>query len=403
MAAGLERLRRVDVADVYKAGRLAAVLRRTPAGTVFSYREDFDGPPVATTLPLGSEPVLTPAGAVPAFFAGLLPEGRRLTALRTAVKTSADDELSLLLAVGRDTVGDVQVVPRGEAPDLPEPMVDAGGFDEVRFSDVLADAFGGRDVIDRVAIPGVQDKVSARMLAAPVAAAGGGFILKLDPPEFPHLVESEAFFLDIARRSGLPVADARVVTDASGALGLLVSRFDRFLGDDGAIAMRAQEDGCQVLGRYPADKYALTTEAVLGGLASVCRAAPVAALELLRQVAFAYLTGNGDQHAKNLSAGRVEGEWRATPLYDAPSSHPYGDTTMALTVAGRDRGNITASSFLSLGEELGLPPRAVVRALDRLVAHVDEWIDDLDRLPFDQRRRHRLRRLILDRAHKLSS
>ncbi|HHU66493.1 MAG TPA: hypothetical protein GXZ33_01375 [Corynebacterium sp.] len=31
----------------------------------------------------------------------MLPEGRRLTALRTAVKTSADDEFSLLLAVGR--------------------------------------------------------------------------------------------------------------------------------------------------------------------------------------------------------------------------------------------------------------------------------------------------------------
>ena len=43
----------------------------------------------------------------------LLPEGRRLGALRRAVKTSADDELSLLLAVGADAIGDVQVVPSG--------------------------------------------------------------------------------------------------------------------------------------------------------------------------------------------------------------------------------------------------------------------------------------------------
>jgi len=39
----------------------------------------------------------SPAGALPSYFSGLLPEGRRLGALRRAVKTSADDELSLLL------------------------------------------------------------------------------------------------------------------------------------------------------------------------------------------------------------------------------------------------------------------------------------------------------------------
>ena len=112
----LERLRVVELADVYKAGQRAATLRRTADGVEFRYLADWiDGEqaPVATTLPVGPAPIVRPGGALPSYFAGLLPEGRRLGALRRAVKTSADDELSLLLAVGADAIGDVQVVPAG--------------------------------------------------------------------------------------------------------------------------------------------------------------------------------------------------------------------------------------------------------------------------------------------------
>src|SRR5204863_1048190 len=102
MAETLEDFRQVSSADVYKRGVKAATLTRADAGVSFQYSAeylDLHGPPVATTLPLSDLPLRTPAGAVPAFFAGLLPEGRRLSSLRRAVKTSADDELSLLLAV----------------------------------------------------------------------------------------------------------------------------------------------------------------------------------------------------------------------------------------------------------------------------------------------------------------
>ncbi|MDT4914980.1 MAG: serine/threonine-protein kinase HipA, partial [Pseudonocardiales bacterium] len=70
----LEHLRAVDQADVYKAGRRAATLTRTGAGVEFRYLPDWvDGgrPAVATTLPVTPEPVVRPAGAVPAYFAGL--------------------------------------------------------------------------------------------------------------------------------------------------------------------------------------------------------------------------------------------------------------------------------------------------------------------------------------------
>ena len=91
----LAELRQVAAADVYKAGRLAAQLRRAERGVEFSYVADYlsePGLPVATTLPVGPNVVHTPAGALPPYFSGLLPEGRRLSALRRAVKTSADGD-----------------------------------------------------------------------------------------------------------------------------------------------------------------------------------------------------------------------------------------------------------------------------------------------------------------------
>ena len=153
---------------------------------------------MATTLPLTDQPFQTGrAGAVPAFFAGLLPEGRRLSGLRMAVKTSLDDELSLLLAIGNDTVGDVHVVPAGSAPTALTPLLSVQREgSEVRFATVLAES----GVVDPIGIAGVRDKASARMISVPVATAGERYLLKLDPPEYPHVVANEAFFL----RIGLP-------------------------------------------------------------------------------------------------------------------------------------------------------------------------------------------------------
>ncbi|HSW27946.1 MAG TPA: HipA domain-containing protein [Longimicrobiales bacterium] len=402
----LDELRQVERAAVLKRGTRAATLQRRPDAVVFSYEADHvasGGDPVATTLPLSLEPLLTHApGALPPFFSGLLPEGRRLSALRSAVKTSADDEFTLLLAVGADAVGDVQVVPEGEDPAVVEPRVSTADWGSLRFAELFTASVGGAASIDRVALPGVQEKASARMISVPAARANERFLLKLDPPEFPHLVANEAFFLEAARRSGLPSADAEVVRDAVGAMGLLVRRFDRIGDAEGQPLMLAQEDACQALARYPADKYRLSVEQVIQALAAVCQAAPVAALTLLRQVAFAYLTCNGDAHAKNFSVLRLaDGEWRVTPAYDVPSSYPYGDTSMALPVNGRHREDIGRADFLALGAHVGLRPRAVERALDELCERADLWIGDMDQLPFDERVLHKLHRAVEYRRERV--
>lgn len=385
-APGLDGLTGVQSADVYKGGRLAATLRRREGGIEFSYASPYllsGGPPVATTLPLTEDTVRTQAGAVPPFFAGLLPEGRRLSSLRRAVKTSADDELSLLLAVGHDVIGDVQVVPTGAEPTPAEPLVQVTrDWAEVRFAELLADA----GVIDPVGLPGVQEKASARMISVPVARAGERFLLKIDPPEYPHVVENEAFFLALAHRHRIATATATLVHDGDGRPGLLVRRFDRIAQPSGATLAVACEDACQVLGRWPADKYNLTAEQVVTALADRCAARPVALRALFQQLCFGWLTGNGDIHAKNLSIlSTPDGEWRVAPAYDLPSTVPYGDKSLALSMVDRRRG-IARSHLLGFAAAVGLPNRVAVRVLDDLLDRLGDLEQQLrdGALPFSE-------------------
>ncbi|MBA3418058.1 MAG: HipA domain-containing protein [Geodermatophilaceae bacterium] len=398
----LQSLRGVERADVLKQGRRAASLTRTEDGVEFRYLREWvlrDGPAVATTLPVGPNPVTRPGGAVPAYFAGLLPEGRRLGALRREVKTSADDELSLLLAVGADAIGDVQVLPADTELQVIPPQVVIDDIGQMRFADLLAD-LGIR--AQRAALPGVQDKTSAAMLNLPVTRAGERYILKLNPPEYRFLVENEAFFLEAARRSGLAVPSAHTAVDADGSVGLLVRRFDRITIDGGPAAL-AVEDGCQVCGRPPADKYVLGTERVFAALSKVCDARAVAARTLLMQLAFAYVTGNGDAHAKNFSVLQSsDGEWRPSPLYDVPSSQPYGDTTVAMSIGGRSGVDVTLTDLISLGICLGVPERATRRGIADLLGRLDSWLPDLHQLPFDVGRTRKLGKVIAYRRRLLS-
>lgn len=357
----------IERADVFKNRVFAATLARAADGTRFAYDVGYLAsglPPVASTLPLRAEPTFTASGAVPSFFAGLLPEGRRLTALRHAIKASADDELSLLVEIGGDTIGDVQIVPAGDPAPMVEPALQLPpSLAGIRFADLLADTIP----VDRVGIPGVQDKVSGRMIAVPAVRASRRYILKLNPPEYPHVVENEAFFIGLAKACRIPVVNARVVHDADRTPGLLVERFDRLPHPDGIPRLLAVEDACQALDRWPADKYAMTMEAATEALAALTSAPAVAMRDTFRQLTFALLTGNGDLHAKNMAVlSDVSGEFRMSPAYDLPSTAFYGDTTLALPVQGKRTG-VSRRILLDFAEDVGLRRLAAERVLDDLL------------------------------------
>lgn len=368
------------VADVYKAGVLAARLERHDGGTRFSYLPAYlaaGGPAVASSLPLSTEPVLSAAGAAPPYFTGLLPEGRRLNALRRSVKTSVDDELSLLIAAGANPVGNVQIVGHGEPLDPDEHAVELNPKAPVDFDALLGDS----GLIDPVALAGVQDKLSAGMISMPVASAGRRYILKLNAPEFPHVVENELVMFRYAAKLRIPLSKVRLIRDVGGRPGLLVERFDRIPlagGVHGAVQRLAVEDGAQVLRLYPADKYNVGYGQVCHALAEYC-AAPLPALRNLAiQAAFAWLSGNGDLHAKNVSmVQQPSGEWSIAPVYDIPSTVVYGDKTLALTLDGKRTG-ISRKHFLAWATGLGLAERAAVQVLELGLKATGPLVADLE-------------------------
>ncbi len=358
------------IADVYKAGVLAARLERFGGGTKFSYLPAYlaaGGPAVASSLPLSGEPVFSGAGAAPPYFTGLLPEGRRLNALRRSVKTSVDDELSLLIAAGANPVGDVQIVGRGELLDPDEHAVELDPKSPADFEALLGDS----GMIDPVALAGVQDKLSAGMISLPVARADRRYILKLNAPDFPHVVENEFVMFRHAARLRIPLSRVHLIRDVAARPGLLVERFDRIPvaehepdGAPGAVRRLAVEDGAQVLGLYPADKYNIGYGQVCQALVAHC-AAPLPALRNLAiQAVFAWLSGNGDLHAKNVSmVQQPSGEWFIAPVYDIPSTVVYGDKTLALTLDGKRTG-ISRKHFLGWAAGMGLTQRAAAQVLE---------------------------------------
>ncbi|WP_426979391.1 type II toxin-antitoxin system HipA family toxin [Pseudarthrobacter sp. O4] len=349
--------------------------RQHIAGTSFAYDPDYleaGLPGVATTLPARDVVIETPGGGLPAFFTGLLPEGHRLTVLKDAAKTSLSDELTLLLAVGADAPGDVQIVPAGETPAEPDPLADITDPSHLDFG-ALAVA------VDLHALPGVQPKASASRLSAPLAARGGRYVLKLDPPNHPHLVHNEAMHLAAAKALKIPVSTASVVQDRNGLPGLLVTRFDR-TSDGDEWRHLAMEDGAQVLGLPPSSKYNVTSEEVVAALAGASKAPVVAVRNLYLQFVFAWLTGNGDLHAKNVAIlGDRRGGFVVAPVYDIPCTLLYGDDTMALPVAGRAK-NLRARHWQEFADSIGLPQRAAASA-NALALRAEAGID-LEALPF---------------------
>jgi serine/threonine-protein kinase HipA len=329
-----------------------------------------------------------------------LPEGRRLDVLITQIKTSADDELSLLLAIGADAVGNVEVLPEGLSPEPVSSRVEVKDFAEIDFVE-LQDELGTR--AERVGLAGVQDKASANIVSVKIAERARRYILKLNPPKLPHVVENEELFLRCAQKSGLKTASAKIVFDKNGVSGLLVERFDRIPeGGSEYPSALAMEDGCQVQGLSPADKYLVPTDQVFNALAAQCQAPLPAARILLTQLVFAYLSGNGDAHAKNFSIlQNRNGEWRVAPAYDLPSTYLYEDYTMALPVRTRPSGDLGRGDFITLGADIGLRADAVQKILELQAKRVDLWLLWIDALPFGAQQLHKLQQQIEYRRTRL--
>ncbi len=361
-------------ADVYKAGGLAGHLWRVGQDVTFAYSDAYDGPPVASTLPSGTL-VTETAMQAPVYFAGLLPEGEtRRRGLARALHVAEDDELGLLLHLGADTIGDVQIVEHGQP--LPPPVGQDDGltdFTQTSFSQMwLPD-----DPAQRAAVPGVQPKLSYHSRSL-IGGRAGRVILKFSPDEsWRGVLHNERPFMSAARSAGLTAPAVEIVGDRDGVQALAVTRFDRSW-KDGKLLRHAQEDASQVLGMRPAQKYDPDALTVIAALSSRCTAPPVAARDLLHQMLYSYAVGDNDLHAKNLSIGQnpTTGVWSVTPVYDVLHTWPYeGDHRFHPAVRDRLHDSITRKHWLALAADAGIPTKVAERLCDRIAEAVGRLVD----------------------------
>ncbi|MER9138951.1 HipA domain-containing protein [Mesorhizobium sp. M0830] len=315
------------------------------------------------------------AGALPAFFANLLPEDKLREAMEKhhAGNVRAGNDFDLLAALGADLPGAVRVLPTDGTTAVAE------------------DASKDRPKA-RFSLAGVQMKLSVIKntgkgggLTLPMGDEQGQYIAKFPSSAFPGVSENEFANLALAAAIGMDVPERELVEKSdfegipeefdtlSDGKVLLVKRFDRVVGRERVHI----EDFAQVFGVYPSRKY---EGAAYHDIASALSAAvsPTAALEFVRRLALTVITGNGDMHLKNWSLiYRGPGDRpELAPIYDVLSTVPYIPAdSMALSLGGeRSFKALAAPRWKAFANRARLPEPAVLRAVIKVVERVnDHW------------------------------
>jgi serine/threonine-protein kinase HipA len=390
---------------IARNGIYAGILKRTTRGCEFEFvreffqQQEFDG--IAFSMKKNKLTWENYGVNLFPFFAGLLPEGLRFKNLVRNLKTGEDDLFSILAAIGQNVIGDVYVTSENSISEWAAPRLK-----EINFYDYFQQTITSNKIFHDYSLAGVQNKISASMISFPlnIAKENAMYILKLNPADKANLVQNEYHCLELARKCGLKTEKAKIVKDKDDNPGLLVTRFDRtWSAKKQCFLMHHQEDACQLLDRYPADKYRISFNDIVKGIEKHVSAAKPAILKLLQLYAFSYLAGNGDLHAKNISLLVKAGNNMAeiSPVYDIVCTRIYGDHNMAIKLDGRD-DNLKRKNFINFGELFGIPQTATGKMLDKLLQRFERHNAILYNIPMTDKQKKLLKKAIEKRFADLS-
>ena len=206
---------------------------------------------------------------------------------------------------------------------------------------------------------------------------GTEYIAKLSVSTDVHpVIRAEAVGIELARRCGLDVPNARM-TQSAGRDVLLIERFDRpargqrrhvvsglsLLGFDALLGAR--------YGSYPE---------MLDVLREHARAPREIGRSLFQRVVFNVAIGNNDDHARNHAAFWDGTSLELTPAFDLTPQVRSTDTSSQAMSIGRDgsRGS-QFSVCVSAAADYGLSEPDAKEIVDRVVSTIeDQWLDAAD-------------------------
>lgn len=396
-------------------GVLCGYLCEAGRTTRFVPSEQFRGDPGRPTLSLsltvpGNEPltgtilsnpfhpaVYNVGGELPPYFAGLLPEGELRKRLEATRHHPDDrDDFGVLAAAGEDLPGALTVRPADldTLPDHVRTIGVTGGADNLEIAVVEGATEGAASV------SGVQNKLAlstahaGRRYTMPTHGRLSDLIAKLPARNDDSQIYNEYVSMQLAQAAGVAVAVCRpqplTAIDVPGladALGadlhfLAVDRFDREPG--GRVHA---EDGCQILTRMPARKYAGNDAYV--AIVRLLDRLSVRGIEDVRQFfmrqAVHTLLGNSDAHLKNLSFLYRNGTMpELSPAYDIvsvaalPGFAAFGQN-VAIDALQRKQ---TLETYREFARNARIAERIAVAAVKDAVTMAQErWPALLDSLP----------------------
>lgn len=205
--------------------------------------------------------------------------------------------------------------------------------------------------------------------------------------DYPASVINEYFVMRLAKviGPGVPAVHRHYCPSAV----YIIDRFDR-AQRDGGIQRLHMIDACQLLNKPRNFKYTEATVETLAKVIGQVRTKATARLWLFQWLVFNVLTGNSDNHLKNISFMVSSEGVSISPGYDLLSTAVYTttayaqeratwpDTMLALPLpSARIYADVTRQALLDAGRMLGLKEATARRELDRMVLGIAPEADKL--------------------------
>lgn len=317
------------------------------------------------------------------YFDNLLPEEALREALIKDAGLKGDDAFALLQYLGAESAGSLVLLPPdGDAKPRGQlkPLLDDAISQRIRNLPRQSLSSGAPK---QMSVAGAQHKLLVVLregkLYEPVGSEPSTHILKPDhlSDDYPASVINEYAILRLAASLGLgaPTVHRMYVPEPV----YVIERFDRYQDEQGSTQRRHVIDACQLLGKSRNFKNTSASLHTMSACIDQCRVRATARLRLYRWLIFNVLTGNDDNHLKNISFMVSHDGIEVSPPYDMLSTAVYRTIAFAderatwpavdmmIALPGATKfGQVTREAVLQAGEALGLDRRISERELDRM-------------------------------------
>ncbi|WIM06273.1 MAG: HipA domain-containing protein [Candidatus Nitricoxidivorans perseverans] len=379
-------------------GDLVGLLDVTAGRWSFDYDAGWNAYALSPSFPLATRTYQDSADIRPVewFFENLLPEGRLRELIASRDRIDPKDTWALLLRHGQDTAGALSLLPETmDTSDVQEkllPLSRDALQDKIQESRLRnLPLMASWDDI-RMSLAGAQEKLGLRIDAygamfLPEGTAASTHIVKPEnaSADFPFCPANEFFCMRLAAELKVPVPLVDLLHLPEPLY--VIERFDREPGAaETAKTIRRlhQIDLCQALGVSPSKKYesegGLGLHHLFGALRDTFIDRPiVAANAVVQWVAFNYLIGNLDAHAKNIAFLMRRKKAAVAPFYDMLCVEAYlPRQAMSMAIAGENKpGWVEGPHWDAMAYEAGVAPRLVRGVLSRMSADLPDAISKI--------------------------